>query len=105
MDYNNLRERVLLKALRKARLAYRGFHDFRHTYASLLLMKGVNVLYVSQQMGHKSVDITLKRYARWIPSDERKEVDRHDRTKRNETQTKPEQHTTFYSDPASPATL
>ena len=41
-------------------------------------MKGVNVLYVSKQMGHKSVDITLSGYARWIPSDDRKEVDRLD---------------------------
>jgi len=103
MDYNNLRERVLLKALKKANLAHRGFHDFRHTYASLLLMKGVNVLYVSQQMGHKSVDITLKRYARWVPSDERKEVDRLDSRKPNETQAKPENGTSFYEDAASPS--
>lgn len=65
---------------------------------------GVNVLYVGQQMGHKSVDITLSRYARWIPSDERKEVDRLDKTKPNETQAKPEDGTSFYEDSASPVT-
>ncbi len=69
------------------------------------MMKGVNVLYVSQQMGHKSVDITLKRYARLIPSDVRKEVDKLDRIKPNETQTKQEQEKSFYPDLLSPSSV
>ena len=58
-----------MKVLEKAKLGHRRIHDLRHSYASLLLMKGANVLYVSQQLGHRSVDITLQRYARWLPSD------------------------------------
>jgi integrase len=44
-------------------------------------MKGTNVLYVSSQLGHRSVDITLQRYAQWVHSDNRKP---------NETYAKPE---------------
>ena len=43
-------------------------YDLRHTYASLLLSAGVPLLYVAQQLGHAKPMITLKYYARWIPS-------------------------------------
>jgi integrase len=89
LELSNLRNRVFVKALKKAGLSHRRIHDLRHSFASLLLMKGANVLYVSNQLGHRSVDITLQRYARWIPSDDRKEVDRLDSGKPNETHTKP----------------
>jgi integrase len=43
-------------------------YDLRHTFASLLLSSNVPLLYVSQQLGHAKPTITLKYYARWIPS-------------------------------------
>jgi integrase len=43
-------------------------YDLRHTFASLLLSSNVPLLYVSQQLGHSKPTITLKYYARWIPS-------------------------------------
>jgi integrase len=43
-------------------------YDLRHTFASLLLSANVPLLYVSQQLGHTKPTITLKYYARWIPS-------------------------------------
>jgi hypothetical protein len=46
----------------------RGYQT-RHTYASMMLMAGENPLWVARQMGHADASITLKRYARWIPSD------------------------------------
>ena len=39
------------------------FHDLRHTFASLLVSEGLNVVYVSRQLGHASPDITLRVYA------------------------------------------
>lgn len=63
-------ERILDKAgLRKIR-----FHDIRHTYASLLVSKGAILKYVSQQMGHSSIDTTLDCYSRFIPQGGRSEV-------------------------------
>jgi integrase len=43
-------------------------YDLRHTFASLLLSANVPLLYVSQQLGHTKPTITLRYYARWIPS-------------------------------------
>ncbi len=39
------------------------FHDLRHTFASLLVAQGANVVFVSRQLGHSSPDITLRVYA------------------------------------------
>ncbi len=44
----------------------RGARHTRHTYATLGLMAGVNVAYISQQLGHSSVATTLTYYARWV---------------------------------------
>jgi integrase len=38
------------------------FHDLRHTYASLLIAQGSHPKYISEQLGHASVQITLDRY-------------------------------------------
>lgn len=39
------------------------FHGLRHTYASMLIAKGIPVSEVSAQLGHASIDITLRTYA------------------------------------------
>lgn len=38
------------------------FHDCRHTFASLLIAQGVNVAFVSRQLGHASISTTLGTY-------------------------------------------
>ena len=38
-------------------------HDLRHTFATLLVAQGSNVVFISRQLGHASPDITLKVYA------------------------------------------
>ena len=43
------------------------FHDLRHTYATLLLTKGVHPKIVSEMLGHSSVSITLDIYSHVIP--------------------------------------
>ena len=45
------------------------FEQTRHTYASLLLAEGERISYVSKQMGHANVHITLTRYAKFIPDE------------------------------------
>lgn len=39
------------------------FHALRHTHASILLAQGVQLLTVSQRLGHADANITLKTYA------------------------------------------
>jgi len=38
-------------------------HSLRHGYASLLIAKGLNVVFVSRQMGHANPTVTLSTYA------------------------------------------
>ena len=75
IDINNLRKRVFYKALEKAKLRRIRIHDLRHTYATLRISKGDNILDVSKQLGHHSVKITLDTYAHWMPGGKKAEVD------------------------------
>jgi integrase len=50
------------KAVRKASIADFTFHDLRHTFASRLVMAGVDLPTVKELMGHKHITMTL-RYA------------------------------------------
>jgi integrase len=41
----------------------------RHTFGSLLVMAGVPLSYVAAQLGHASIAVTERHYARWIPGE------------------------------------
>lgn len=53
-------------ALRKAGIHDFHFHDLRHTFASHLIMAGVDIATVSRLLGHKSLAMTL-RYSHLAP--------------------------------------
>ena len=61
-------------ALRKAGIRDFHFHDLRHTFASHLVMAGVDITTVSRLLGHKSLKMTL-RYAHLAPAHMAKAVD------------------------------
>jgi len=63
-----IRKRVWIPALKNAQLNYRNPYQTRHTFASMLLISGKNVMWVAQQMGHKDWTTTARKYARWIPN-------------------------------------
>ena len=77
IEQNSIRypfKRILEKGgLREIR-----FHDIRHTYASLLLTDGATPVYVKEQMGHSSIQITVDIYGHLIPSSNREMVNRLD---------------------------
>ncbi len=54
------------------------FHDLRHTSASLLLQNGESPVYVKDQMGHSSIQITVDQYGHLIPGGNKQAVDRLD---------------------------
>jgi integrase len=57
------------RVLRACLLDYRELYTTRHTFASIALSKGANLLWVSKMLGHKSPTTTLAYYAKYIPQD------------------------------------
>jgi len=55
--------------LKRARVRYRYPYQTRHTYASMALMAGENIMWVSKQMGHASWAFTASTYSHWIDAD------------------------------------
>ena len=51
------------------------FHGLRHTHASILLFKGVNLISVSKRLGHKDVTTTQSVYFHVIKEMEERETD------------------------------
>jgi integrase len=49
--------------------SWASFHSFRHTYASLQLAAGVNIVQLSRAKGHHSAAFTLERYTHLIPGE------------------------------------
>jgi site-specific recombinase XerD len=72
-------KRSFKTALRKARIRDFHFHDLRHTFASHLVMAGVDITTVKELLGHKTLTMTL-RYSHLAPSHKVKAVDILDNT-------------------------
>jgi integrase len=65
------------RALREAGIEGFVWHDLRHTFASYLVMAGVNLTSVKELMGHKTIAMTL-RYAHLAPDFQRDAIHRLD---------------------------
>jgi integrase len=63
IGHRNLSSRGLTKASDRAGLEGVTFHVLRHTFASILIDQGHDVVFVSRQLGHANASITLKVYA------------------------------------------
>src|ERR1700693_2392069 len=69
--------------IRKIRL-----HHLRHTFGSQLLQNGASIVYVKEQMGHSSIQVTVDTYGHLIPGADINWIDGLDR------KTSPQQNAT-----------
>ena len=58
LDESNVRK-TCGRILETAEPRHRRIHDLRHTFASLLIQNGESLVYVKEQMGHGSIQITV----------------------------------------------
>ena len=66
MCQSHMLSRHFFLSLERAGLHRIRFHDLRHTYASLKIEQGENLVYISKQMGHSSTTVTSTIYAHLI---------------------------------------
>ena len=77
IEQNYIR-RVFKRILKKAELREIRIHDLRHTFASLLLSQGESPVYVKEQLGHSSIQITVDIYGHLIPGENKGAVNKLD---------------------------
>lgn len=75
LEYGNLLRRHLKPIVEEVNAPWAGFHTFRHTFASLHLSRGTNLLQLSRALGHHSAAFTLSRYTHLLPGDEAPALD------------------------------
>lgn len=60
---NNTVNKSLKKLTKELGITPITAHGMRHTHASILLTKGIKIIYVSKRLGHKNIATTYKHYA------------------------------------------
>ncbi|MGM0956247.1 MAG: tyrosine-type recombinase/integrase [Bacillota bacterium] len=60
---NEFVNKILKKTLNDLKIEPVTIHGLRHTHASILLYKKISIYYVSERLGHASIDTTLRYYA------------------------------------------
>jgi integrase len=65
-DFLNTRFKLLLKNIG---IVKRNIYNTRHTFASQMLAKKIDIGWISKTMGHENIQITLQTYAKYVPKD------------------------------------
>lgn len=76
LDMKNWFARVFSKACTAAKVRGLHIHCTRHKFASILLMNNESIAYVSKQLGHSSIKMTVDTYGHLIPDANRQAVNK-----------------------------
>ena len=55
--------------LEKVNIEQRAMYNTRHTFATMMIKKGVDMFKTSQTLGHKNIHETLTNYAKYLPNE------------------------------------
>lgn len=66
---HQIRRTAWVHTMKRAGVRYRNPYQTRHTYASMMLSGGENIMWVASQMGHVDTEMVMKTYGKWIPND------------------------------------
>ena len=90
LDPDNLHHSHFVPVLKKSGIRRIRLHDLRHTFGSLLIQNGAGIVYVKDQMGHSSIQVTVDTYGHLIPGADVSYVDRLDQKPPKKTTKRPQ---------------
>ena len=71
-DIKRIRNTHWTRLLKECEFKYRPIYHTRHTFATIMLENGEDILWVSNMLGHTDSTMTLSRYARYVKRDDKK---------------------------------
>ena len=60
------------KILKNLNIEYRTLYQMRHTFATMMIENGEDILWVAHMLGHTNANITLEVYAKYMKNDKKK---------------------------------
>ena len=73
-DSKNIRAGLWKRVLEKSSVKYRTIYHTRHSFCSINLQHGEDIIWVSKVLGHKNPRVTLEKYSKHIKSSTEKET-------------------------------
>jgi integrase len=70
-DAKSIRDCDWKTMFKRLKIEYRPLYHMRHSFASLMIANGEDILWVSNMLGHVSSKMTLDRYARYLKRDKK----------------------------------
>jgi integrase len=71
-DIKRIRENGWKKTLKACEIDYRTIYQTRHSFATMMLEGGEDILWLSNMLGHTDSSMTLSKYTHYIKKEEKK---------------------------------